>query len=72
MKENDLNKKESFEDFFKSLERSELSEEQQILLSSSYGGDGPTITVNNNVEGCSTSNNCNGGNCGNCVRGCGV
>lgn len=70
MKNITLNQEESFEDFFSSLERSELSEEQQILLSS-FGGDGPTITVNNNTAGCSTTNNCNGGNCGNCVRGCG-
>lgn len=70
MKDIQLNKEESFEDFFKSLERSELSEEQQILLSS-YGGDDQTITVNNSVSGCSV-NNCQGGNCSNCVKGCGA
>ncbi|GFH98029.1 hypothetical protein [uncultured Phocaeicola sp.] len=64
MEKNDL------EEFINSLERKELTEEQQVLLS--FGGDGPVITINNNVTGCSTTNNCNNGNCGNCVKGCGV
>lgn len=56
MEKNDL------EEFINSLERKELTEEQQVLLS--FGGDGPVITINNNVTGCSTTNNCNNGNCG--------
>lgn len=57
--------------FLDSLDRNELNEEQQILLSS-YGGSDITITVdgNNFLAGCVT-NNCKGGNCGNCVSGCG-
>lgn len=66
MKEsNDLNS------FLTSLERNELNEEQQILLSS-YGGHEITITISgsNFLAGCVT-NNCKGGNCSNCVAGCG-
>ena len=62
-------KKDDLDDFIRSLERKELTEEQQVLLS--FGGNNPAITVNNNVAGCSTTNNCNDGNCGNCVKGCG-
>lgn len=56
--------------FLDSLERNELNEEQQVLLSS-YGGSDITITVDigNILAGCIT-NNCKGGNCGNCVSGC--
>lgn len=55
-------------EFLNSLERKELSEEQQLLLLD--GGIDITITGNNFLAGC-TSNNCKGGNCGNCVAGCG-
>lgn len=56
--------------FLDSLERKELSNEQQLLLIA--GGDNPSITFNGNnfLAGCVT-NNCKGGNCGNCVQGCG-
>lgn len=52
--------------FLESLERIELNEEQQILLSS-FGGKNSSA---NNVTwgGCNTTNNCNSGNC---VSGCG-
>lgn len=63
MKENS-----SLKDFLNSIERKELSEEQQMLLT--FGGNGPEVTVNNTTSGCSTTNNCDGGNCGNCVKGC--
>lgn len=60
----------NLEEFLHSIERKELSEEQQTLLT--FGGNNPVVTVNNNVTGCSTTNNCNDGNCGNCVKGCGA
>lgn len=59
---NDLN------DFIRSIERKELNEEQQLLLS--HAGSGSETTVINSIEGC--TNNCHGGNCGNCVKGCGT
>lgn len=55
-------------EFIHSIERKKLSKEQMVLLS--YAGSGPNITDVNSVEGC--SNNCHGGNCGNCVAGCGA
>lgn len=55
-------------EFLKSLDRKELNEEQQMLLLS--GGIDITVTGNNFLAGCQT-NNCKGGNCGNCVAGCG-
>lgn len=65
-----MKKKNSLEEFLNSIERKELSEEQQTLLM--FGGNGPDITVVNNVDGCGTTNNCEGGNCTNCVKGCGA
>lgn len=55
-----------FDEFLQSVERNELSEEQQILLSS-FGGD--LTVVHNDSPNCS----CNVNNChdGNCVSGCG-
>lgn len=48
--------------FLESIERVELNEEQQILLST-FGGHDASI-----LNRCNTSNNCNSGNC---VSGCG-
>lgn len=53
--------------FLESLEISELTEEQQLLLTGSFGGSGGS---NGWLSNCDT-NNCSGGNCGNCVAGCG-
>ncbi len=64
-----MKKNKNLEDFLRFIERKELSEEQQTLLT--FGGNGPEITVNNSIPGCMTTNNCDGGNCGNCVKGCG-
>lgn len=64
-----MERKNDLSDFLKSLERKELNEEQQMLLLA--GGVDITITGNNFLAGCRT-NNCNGGNCGNCVSGCGA
>lgn len=63
-----MERKNDLSEFLKSLERKELNEEQQMLLLS--GGTNITITDNNVLAGC-ISNNCKGGNCGNCVSGCG-
>lgn len=57
-------------EFIQSIERKELSKEQQTLLT--FGGNGPVVTVTNDVPGCMATNNCNNGNCGNCVKGCGA
>lgn len=64
-----MERKNGLSEFLKSLERKELNDEQQMLLLS--GGIDITITGNNFLAGCHT-NNCKGGNCGNCVSGCGV
>ncbi|HJE48374.1 hypothetical protein [Phocaeicola coprophilus] len=64
-----MERKNELLEFLRSLERKELNDEQQMLLLS--GGIEITITGNNFLAGCPT-NNCKGGNCGNCVAGCGV
>ena len=40
-----MKKNKNLEDFLRFIERKELSEEQQTLLT--FGGNGPEITVNN-------------------------
>lgn len=58
------------ERFIESLERNELSEEQQVLLSGAGGG---SITVDNAVlSNCGSDDhtNCSGATCNN-VSGCG-
>lgn len=68
MRNLNLNREECFEDLFKFLERSELNEEQQILLYSFGGENSPTVTINNGVIGCSNNDHlgCDGFN-KNCV-----
>lgn len=63
-----MEKKNDLSEFLNSLERKELNNEQQMLLLS--GGITITVSVGNILAGCIT-NNCKGGNCGNCVTGCG-
>lgn len=63
-----MEKRVDLSEFLNSLERKELNSEQQLLLL--VGSVGITVSGNNVLADCSTIN-CKGGNCGNCVSGCG-
>lgn len=58
--------KEKLSDVLALLEATELTDEQQAVLEGIVGGSG---SHNGALSNCDT-NNCNGGNCGNCVSGC--
>jgi hypothetical protein len=58
---------EKLKDVLASLEAVELTDEQQAMLEGIVGGSGSNGAFSN----CdTTTNNCSGGNCGNCVSGC--
>lgn len=61
-----MNTDESLNAALRLLEATELTDEQQAILDGVVGGSGNNAILSN----CDAPNNCNGGNCGNCVAGC--